>query len=1485
MWWRENCRAKLRLCRRVPFEPFLQGHLLTGALQREAGSLPVPKHLAVKPPAQFVCHWSLGPLYGNSRFVALVIAVVAVLGIVILSDPLGHPAYAQTADSSLDYPENSTAAVAAFNAYDQDGDEIRWSLSGRDHALFIIDGGVLAFRESPNYEEPRSAINGGQLSERNVYRVTVEANGGTHDVVVTVTDVDDAGTASIDRPQPQVSRPLGAGLSDEDVGVSGQRWQWSRSENRTTWTDIEGATSPRWSPTESDEGMYLRATVTYSDKFGSGKTALAVSARRVEARTLSNAAPSFVDRRGNEVTLVTLSVRENTAVGRPIGRRIPATDADADILFYELLDTPDLEDDDGDARFNIDSLSGQIKVGKVLGADDGEREDEATTLTGVPALPENEDADDAGNSEYVLRVKVSDPSTASATVNVIVRVTNVNEPPAFIENVPTLLRVKENEDPPVITFGDNDSPVDADTFAVTDQDGGNVTVRHRITGDDHEVLEFDSRVLTFKADHEPDFEMQSSYSITITATSGGRSVSLDVTIEVVDGEDLGEVSLSQRQPQVGIEVHATPSDPDGGMRIRRWEWERSDAITVDEDGNPSAECREDPDMPLNVVDPNSWTTIDEASTAAYTPEPADVDRCLRATVFYTDNFGDREERATEVFEAPVQSRRTANAAPTFVDQDLNSPGDQSVRTSRKIAENTEAGQSIGSPVAAFDDDDNLLIYALSGADAAFFSLSRNDGQLKTKASLNFEARNSYAVVVTATDPSGASDSIQVTINVTDVHDPVHITGVSSVSYVENGTDPVASFTAFDEGEHVIRWSVSGRDDGVFTIDDGVLAFKEPPNYEDPQSASTSAVLSSRNEYRVTVEAAGGTRNVTVTVTDVDEVGSVSIDRPQPQVGRLLSASLLDEDDGVEEQMWRWARSEDRRRWTHIEGATSPQRLPAAADEGMYLRATVTYTDKFGSGKTARTVTANPVEARPPANAAPSFSDQDDDEATRYIDVARFVDEGNVKRMAIGEPVSATDADEDILFYEFLDTPDLDDDDGDARFTIDSLSGQIRVGKVLGADPGEIEDEDSTTLIGVPALPTDEDAGDAGNSEYVLRVRASDPSTATAIVNVIVRVTEVNEAPAFGEDPPTLLSVVENVDPPVIRIGHGSSSIDANTYAVTDQDGSVTGPDGYDDTTYAYSVSGADGDAFAFDDNGVLGFSTGHSPDFEDQSSYSISIVAHSGEGSRTLSTTLDVTVEVVDAEDAGAVFLSQRQPEVGVAVHATASDEDGGVTIRRWAWERSDVVTVDDRGVPSHECEDNPDTPGIDVVGGWTAIAGVSSAVYAPQSADVSRCLRARVLYIDNVGRTQDEAVGVLEVPVGRHGSFDTDPVSDTGFVNAPPVFPDQDFATEGDQSDRTIREVAENTEQGRSIGAAVRALDEDDDLLIYTMSGPDAESFRIGRNDGQLKTEAPLNFEAKSSYSVVVTATDPFGATDSIQVTINVTDEDDPPVITVLEE
>ena len=547
---------------------------------------------------------------------------------------------------------------------------------------------------------------------------------------------------------------------------------------------------------------------------------------------------------------------------------------------------------------------------------------------------------------------------------------------------------------------------------------------------------------------------------------------------------------------------------------------------------------------------------------------------------------------------------------------------------------------------AHDEDGDLLIHTLGGPDAASFDISRNNGQLKTKAPLDYEARRSYTVVVTATDPSGAATGIQVTIYVGGVNEPARIVGTRSITYAENGLSPVAAFSAHDQDGGFIRWSLGGRDEDLFRIGRGVLDFRDPPDYEFPRSAVEGVPLAERNVYRVTIEASGGAHDVTVTVKDLDEEGAVSISRSQPQAGRPLSATLWDEDEGVAGERWQWARSEDGAAWTDIEGATSPRRSPTTDDVGMYLRATVTYSDGFGSGKTVSAVSDNRVEAKTLANAAPSFADQDEDEKTPYIEVFRSVAENTAAGIPIGEPVSATDPDKDVLLYELLDTPDLEDEDGHARFTIDSATGQIRVGKVLGADAGDADERE------------DED----NNSEYVLRVRVSDPSTASDTVNVIVTVTDVNEPPRFvDEDAPTVLRVKENqeddagkpVVPPVITLEDGETPVDAGTYAVTDQDGTTTGPNGYDDTSYTYSVLGADRSYFTFDDAGILSFKTGRKPNFETKSSYSITIVARSGTGARRLSATLDVTIEVVDTEDAGVVSLSQRQPQVGIEIRAT----------------------------------------------------------------------------------------------------------------------------------------------------------------------------------------------------------------------------------------
>ena len=100
-------------------------------------------------------HPSLGiPPYGRSRIMAFVIVLaVLMLANAAPAGPTGGRAHAQTPDSSIEYAENGTSPVAVFSAHDQDEDPIEWSLSGPDEDVFTIDGGVLAFRDPPDYEE------------------------------------------------------------------------------------------------------------------------------------------------------------------------------------------------------------------------------------------------------------------------------------------------------------------------------------------------------------------------------------------------------------------------------------------------------------------------------------------------------------------------------------------------------------------------------------------------------------------------------------------------------------------------------------------------------------------------------------------------------------------------------------------------------------------------------------------------------------------------------------------------------------------------------------------------------------------------------------------------------------------------------------------------------------------------------------------------------------------------------------------------------------------------------------------------------------------------------------------------------------------------------------------------------------------------------------------------------------------------------------
>ena len=105
-----------------------------------------------------------------------------------------------------------------------------------------------------------------------------------------------------------------------------------------------------------------------------------------------------------------------------------------------------------------------------------------------------------------------------------------------------------------------------------------------------------------------------------------------------------------------------------------------------------------------------------------------------------------------------------------------------------------------------------------------------------------------------------------------------------ITYAENGTGAVATFTATDPEGESITWSVSGGDMEHFALENGVLRFKSSPDFEMAADDDTD------NTYEVTIVASDGgedttaMKEVTVEVTNVDEDGTVTLSTLQPQVG-------------------------------------------------------------------------------------------------------------------------------------------------------------------------------------------------------------------------------------------------------------------------------------------------------------------------------------------------------------------------------------------------------------------------------------------------------------------------------------------------------------------------------------------------------------------------------------------------------------------------
>ena len=303
---------------------------------------------------------------------------------------------------------------------------------------------------------------------------------------------------------------------------------------------------------------------------------------------------------------------------------------------------------------------------------------------------------------------------------------------------------------------------------VTATDANDDTLTYALGGTDTASFDIDTATGQLMTKEALDYETKASYSVTVTASdSGGLSDSIDVTITVTNEDEMGRVTFwrdgadaTAAAIMVGDMLSGLAEDPDGNVAETppitdmyptitgaTWQWART--------------------MTPDMMD--SWMDITGATAAAYTVMDADEGYHLRATAMYADGEGMGKMASMQTM--------MVTTAPEFADSEDGA---------RSVAENTEAGMEIGAPVTATDANDEALDYTLGGTDAASFAIDSDTGQLMTLAALDYETKASYSVTVTANDSGGLSDSIDVTITVTNEDE------MGRVTFWRDGADATAA---------------------------------------------------------------------------------------------------------------------------------------------------------------------------------------------------------------------------------------------------------------------------------------------------------------------------------------------------------------------------------------------------------------------------------------------------------------------------------------------------------------------------------------------------------------------------------------------------------------------------------------------------------------------------------------------------------------------
>ena len=1013
--------------------------------------------------------------------------------------------------------------------------------------------------------------------------------------------------------------------------------------------------------------------------------------------------------------------------------------------------------------------------------------------------------------------------------------------------------VPENT-PPGVNIGD---PISA-----TDDDEGTLefgnTLTYSLGGDDAASFDIDASTGQLITKAPLDYETKTSYTVTVTVKDGQTSVNQFVSISVTDQD----------------EPPAAPFPPTVVSG--------KDSDTSDETEESTTRLHVVWHPPENMGD--SITGYDVQYKKSVDTEftdlaPAHSGTVITATINPTDGL----EPGTS-YQVRVRAKNGntdddigpwSYVGTGSTNKEGNSPpqsNDQTSPTTRNAAENTPAGENVGNPVTATDQDTTTLTYRLNGPDAGLFNFDTRSAQIRTKASLNHEDQRcgyvdpnpdsptntsttcTYRVTVVVVDRAGGSDATGVNIRVTDTIEAPSTPARPTVRAKEkSSTSILVTWSApANPGPPITGYDVEYRKGSEAFSDDNCGATGQDNCLDLIGTSVTIVDLDDDTTYEVRVKAKNGERDSAPSATGTGRTNRANHDpifddRPgtgdesarnseftvwrtideNPRAGHVVGRVFADDEDNDSLTYKLVAPSsgdDDSDRFT-INKTTGEIRTKegmsynyeAIADSGTCVPLTE---QEVGSDR-CYTVDVEVRDGLDTDRVEEMMETVADDSITVKIGVRDRDEPPAVPTVMVTSPALENNVTKLIVIWHADNTgPDITGYDVQYRKAGSSFVDD----NCLDTEaPGNCSDINTTSTT-ITELEED--------SSYSVQVRATNDegTSAWSRVETVRTNKDDNLPPAFNDAAnPVELSVPENT--------HSGRSVGT---AVSARDAVTASP--------TYELGGRDASLFtivrtsgqiqtrtALDTEAICSaadadLTEGH----QENCTYSVLVKVDDGAGaSASKAVTINVTDEDEPPSAPGALRVTATTDtgwSLEVSWNAPSNTgkpaiTDYDVQYRKFKSANPDQYEEWPHGTSDNAAADNTDT---------------STRITRRAQADTADPLEPGTQYEVRVRAKNGEGDTTENWSTRARGT--------TGPSNSRPVF---------DRAGAIELSVDENTAARQNIGSAISASDADSNNLTYTLEGPGAGSFAIVSNSGQIRTSSPLNYEARQSYSLTVKVDD----------------------------